>query len=83
MGKKVIFWFPLLQVVERDVFSSLSQLDSCSSEHPSIWLIMIAFQKVSIMCSVYINYTHIIQIYCCHNDILFIHNKYLCFPNAL
>ncbi|XP_037542430.1 probable G-protein coupled receptor 156 [Nematolebias whitei] len=35
----------VVKVVEREVSYSLSQLDSCSSEHSSIWLIMIAAQK--------------------------------------
>ncbi|XP_037832166.1 probable G-protein coupled receptor 156 isoform X2 [Kryptolebias marmoratus] len=34
-----------VKVLEKDVSYSLSQLDSCSSEHSNIWIIMIAVQK--------------------------------------
>ncbi|KAG5851610.1 hypothetical protein ANANG_G00053470 [Anguilla anguilla] len=35
----------VVKVVEQDVFYSLSQLDSCSSLHPDIWIILFAVLK--------------------------------------
>ncbi|XP_064185922.1 probable G-protein coupled receptor 156 [Anguilla rostrata] len=39
----------VVKVVEQDVFYSLSQLDSCSSLHPDIWIILFAVLKGSLL----------------------------------